>query len=307
MQYSTLNIKPGQTIAQALDSLHEHLQQYDVYFGHGTDNAWDESVQLILAAAHLPADSDSKVLEFSLDAQAVAAIVAMAEARVVLQTPLPYLTGKAWFAGLEFRCDQRAIIPRSPLAELILDRFAPWYSGPEPTRILDLCCGGGCIGLAVAHYFPGATVDLVDIDAQALALARENAVLLGLQDRVNIYPSDVFAGIADNTRFDIIVSNPPYVNAPDLAAMPAEYHHEPALALGSGEDGLDLTHRLLAQAGQYLTPEGALFVEMGYSWPALESAYPRVPFTWLEFEHGGEGVFTLSGRQWQHYRESWRG
>ncbi|MCP5164475.1 MAG: 50S ribosomal protein L3 N(5)-glutamine methyltransferase [Pseudomonadales bacterium] len=294
------------TIGQALDYCSARLQDSAACFGHGTDNPWDEAVQLVLAVADLPLDADDGVLPHPLDAAAWARIESLLEQRIEDHVPLPYLLGRAWFAGLQFACDPRAIIPRSPIAELVLNDFQPWYSGPPLRRVLDLCCGGGCIGLAVAHYYPDVEVDLVDIDAAALQLARENAAALGLASRVNIIESDLFAALAGR-RYDLIISNPPYVDREDLAALPAEYLHEPALALGSGSDGLDLTRRLLAAAADHLEETGLLVVEVGNSWPALEQAYPKVAFTWLEFEHGGHGVFALSARELQDYDASWRG
>jgi ribosomal protein L3 glutamine methyltransferase len=226
--------------------------------------------------------------------------------RITEHLPLPYLLGRAWFAGLEFYCDPRAIIPRSPIAELILHGFQPWYGGPQPRRVLDLCCGGGCIGLAVAHYFPGVEVDLLDIDPGALDLARENVALLGLGQRVNVVQSNLFDALRE-VRYDLILSNPPYVDASDLASMPAEFHHEPELALGSGPDGLVLTRSILARAADFLHDTGLLVVEVGNSWTALEQAYPTVPFTWVEFEQGGHGVLALSARELQDYSASLRG
>ncbi|MFK7977068.1 MAG: 50S ribosomal protein L3 N(5)-glutamine methyltransferase [Halioglobus sp.] len=299
-------IAAGKSIASVLNAVADYFEHSNVYFGHGTDNAWDEAVQLVMGAAGLPANSGEDVLGELIDAVTASRISSLVSTRVIQQIPLPYLLEKAWFAGLEFKCDRRAIIPRSPMAELVLNAFEPWVVIDGPLRVLDLCCGGGSIGLAVAYYFPNARVELVDLDEDAVALARENAVLLGVEDRVTIYPSDLFSAVAEDAVFDIVLSNPPYVNAADLSAMPAEYHHEPAMALGSGEDGLNLTHQILARAGDFLAPGGSLFVELGYSWPALELAYPLVPFTWLEFEQGGEGVFTLTAEQWQHYSESWR-
>ena len=257
-------------------------------------------MQLVLSVADLPLDSDDGVLPHPLDDEAFARLHALLQRRITEHLPTPYLLGRAWFAGLEFRCDQRAIIPRSPIAELILHDFQPWYSGPEPRRILDLCCGGGCIGLAVAHYFPGVEVDLLDIDPEALDLARENVAKLGLGNRVRVLQSNLFDALED-VRFDLILSNPPYVDATDLATMPAEFHHEPELALGSGPDGLDLTRSILAGAANFLNDTGLLVVEVGNSWTALEEAYPRLPFTWLEFERGGHGVFALSARELQDY------
>lgn len=294
---------PPRTIGEALNYCHDALVAGGVYFGHGTDNAWDESVQLVLSLADLPVDVDRGVLGEPLPADFATRLDALLRRRIQDRVPAAYLTERAWFAGLEFLCDERALVPRSPLAELIEHDFEPWYTGPTPTRILDLCCGGGCIGLAAAWYQPNAQVDLLDLDVHALELAGENAAHLGLSGRVQVRTSDLFDA-ADPGGYDLILANPPYVNAPDLAAMPAEYRHEPAVGLGSGADGLDVTRRILARAGAYLRPHGVLFVEVGNSWPALEAAYPDVPFTWIEFERGGEGVFTLRAAEWQEYRES---
>ena len=280
------------TIGQALTWCAEQLEASGAYFGHGTDNAWDEAVQLVLSVADIPLDAGDGVLPHPLLPPQWAQVESLMRRRIDERVPLPYLLGRAWFAGLLFRCDERAIIPRSPIAELIEHGFAPWYAGPPVQRVLDLCCGGGCIGLAAAAHLPQARVDLLDLDPQALQLAQENAAQLGLERRVEILQSDLFAAV-QGRRYDIIVSNPPYVDADDLATMPAEYHHEPELALGSGQDGLRLTRRILEAAGEYLEPHGLLVVEVGNSWPALERAYPRLPFTWVEFERGGHGVFAL--------------
>ncbi len=288
------------TVGQALQYCHEALANSDVTFGHGTDNPWDEAVQLVLSVADLPLDADDGVLPHPLDDDAFARMQALLRRRTTEHLPLPYLLGRAWFAGLEFRCDQRAIIPRSPIAELIQRDFQRWYSGPEPRRLLDLCCGGGCIGLAAAHYFPQMEVDLLDIDAAALDLARENVAQLGLGNRVRVLQSNLFDALGDE-RYDLIISNPPYVDALDLASMPAEFHHEPELALGSGADGLDLARLILAEAPNFLKESGLLIVEVGNSWVALEEAYPRLPFTWVEFEHGGHGVFALSAGELRDY------
>jgi len=293
------------TVGQAMQFCSAALESSDVFFGHGIDNAWDEAAQMVLAVADLPLDSDDGVLPHPFDDRAMARLRDLLQRRITEHTPLPYLLGKSWFAGLEFRCDPRAIIPRSPIAELILNAFQPWYRGAGPSRILDLCCGGGCIGLAAAHYFPEAHVDLLDNDSAALALAQENAALLGLEGRIRIIESNLFDALGV-VNYDLILSNPPYVNAADLAAMPAEFYHEPGQALGSGADGLDLTRRILSRADAFLRDDGLLIVEVGNSWPALEDAYPQVPFTWIEFEHGGEGVFTLTARELQEYLTSWR-
>lgn len=292
-----------QTIGEALQYCSETLAASDAHYGHGTDNPWDEAVQLVLSLADLPMDSRDGVLPHAVDAHFMARLKSLMGQRIERHIPMPYLLGKAWFAGLEFICDERALVPRSPIAELILSGFQPWYSGPQPLRVLDLCCGGGCIGLAVAHYYPDAHVDLLDVDEGALSLATENAEQLGLQKRVSIIKSDLFSTLQQQ-KYDLILSNPPYVNATDLAAMPQEYHHEPEVGLGSGNDGLQLTRTILAQAGSYMQSGGLLVVEVGNSGEALEQQFPQVPFTWLEFEHGGDGVFALSQQEWQDYRES---
>lgn len=294
------------TLGAAIEYCFESLQNSDAYYGHGTDNPWDEAVQLVLSVVELPLDADDGVLPHPVSQDHWRCIEQLLDRRIEEHQPLPYLLGRAWFAGLEFVCDDRAIVPRSPIAELILHDYSPWYSGPAPRRILDLCCGGGCIGLAAAHYNPDARVDLVDLDGRALELARENRVKLGLEERVTVYQSDLFTAVPTQ-RYDLILSNPPYVDAADLASMPAEYHCEPELALGSGPDGLHLTRQILAQAGKYLAESGLLVIEVGNSWTALEAAYPSVPFTWLEFEHGGHGVFALTASELQEYSASLRG
>ena len=210
-----------ETVGEALQYCVNALEISDVFYGHGTDNAWDEALQLVLSVSQLPLDSSDEVLPRTLDSSERQQLKALLERRVVEHIPLPYLLGRAWFAGLEFKCDERAIIPRSPIAELILNEFKPWYSGAEPRRILDLCCGGGCIGLAAAYHFPELQVDLADLDESALQLARENTDQLGLAERVCIRQSNLFEAM-DSIKYDIILSNPPYVNASDIASMPAE-------------------------------------------------------------------------------------
>lgn len=301
----TANDRP-RTIGEALQYCAGQLEASDVFFGHGTDNAWDEAVQLVLGVADLPLDSGEGVMPHPLDDAGFATLDAMLRRRVENHEPLPYILGRAWFAGLEFLCDRRAIIPRSPIAELILHGFKPWYGGPQPQRLLDMCCGGGCIGLAAAHYWPQLTVDLVDLDENALALATDNVKLLGLEQRCSIVRSNLFDELTPQC-YDLIVSNPPYVNREDLAAMPAEYHHEPALALGSGPDGLALTRQILQRAAGFLSPDGLLIVEVGNSWEDLEKHYPQLPFTWLEFEHGGHGVLAITAKELQQYSTSFTG
>lgn len=272
------------------------FEQAQLHFGHGTDNAWDEALHLIFGTLQLDWDSDPSILDCVLEDAEKSAVVNNVRRRVEERIPVPYLTGRAWFAGLEFKIDRRAIIPRSPIAELIEEEFSPWYPGTKISRVLDLCCGSGCIGLGVAAWLPDTRVDLADIDADALALARENTDLLKLEDRVELISSDLFVGLRGR-QYDLIVTNPPYVDDVDIASMPAEYSFEPSLALGSGSDGLNAIREILSQAVHHLSPDGLLVAEVGNSWESLERAFPDVPFTWIELQRGGHGVFVLTARE----------
>lgn len=268
------------------------LHAAGVFFGHGTDNAWDESLQMVLHVIHMRWSEDTRLLSCRLsrfEREAVAALVAR---RINERIPVAYLTGEAMFAGLPFTVDERVLVPRSPIGELIEREFQPWLQA-SPARILDLCTGSGCIGIACALAFPNAQVVLSDISADALAVAESNIARYQLDGQVFTVQSDGLSGLSGQL-FDLIVSNPPYVDAQDLASMPPEYLCEPSIGLGSGHDGLDFTRQLLAQAANHLTDQGVLIVEVGNSWEALELAFPQLPFTWLEFERGGHGVFMLT-------------
>ncbi|MCX2802353.1 50S ribosomal protein L3 N(5)-glutamine methyltransferase [Microbulbifer thermotolerans] len=265
-----------------------------LYFGHGTDNAWDEAVALVMHRLHLPLDSKPEVLHARLTMEERREVMAILERRVEERLPAPYLTREAHFCGLTFYVDERVLVPRSPIAELIRNGFQPWLRS-EPLAVLDLCCGSGCIGIACAEAFPEARVDLGDIDAGAVEVAKINIKRHQMNDRVRAVQSDLFSGLR-GLSYDLIVCNPPYVDARDLAEMPEEYRAEPEIALGSGEDGLDFTRRLLREAANHLQSDGLLVCEVGNSWEALEAAFPQVPFTWPEFEHGGHGVFII-GRE----------
>ena len=268
-----------------------YFGEANIWFGHGTDNAWDEAVVLVCAALHLPVDSNPNIFDARLTDVEKLRVLELLERRVSERLPAPYITGEAWFAGLKFKVDERVLVPRSPVAELIEQDFMPWLAD-EPERILDLCTGSGCIGIACAYQFPEASVDLSDISQDALAVAELNIAAHQVSERVRTLLSDGFEGIEG--RYDLIVSNPPYVDNGDLTAMPEEYRREPAMALASGADGLDFTRLALAQAAEYLTETGILVMEVGNSWVTLAETYPDIPFTWLELERGGHGVFVLT-------------
>jgi len=265
-------------------------------FGHGTDNALDEAVSLVLHALHLPPDLPPSYFQARLTPIEREVVLALLRRRVEERVPAAYLIQRAWFAGLEFYLDDRVLVPRSPFAELIEKELHPWVDPHQVGRVLDLCTGSGCIGIAVAVHLSHTEVDLTDLSEPALAVARRNVAEFGLDERVRVCDSDLFDALAGE-RYDLILSNPPYVAAAELAALPLEYQREPALGLAGGHDGLDLVRRILRDARHHLEPEGTLIVEVGNSAAALERAYPEVPFLWLEFERGGEGVFLLTAEQ----------
>lgn len=268
------------------------LKRARVAFGHGTDNPWDEAAALVLHGAGLPLNSDARVYGRPVPARARVRISRLVERRVRQRIPAPYLIGRTYFAGLEFRTDRRALIPRSPIAELIETRFHPWVKASRVRRILDIGTGCGCIAIACARYFPRARVVATDLSPAALALARDNARRLRVRSRVRFCRADLFPPPSSG-QFDLIVSNPPYVGMREYATLPREYRHEPSNALLSGRDGLEAVRRILGRARTFLTRGGILIVEVGNSAAALERAFPRVPFLWLTFNRGGGGVFVL--------------
>ncbi|WP_304526641.1 50S ribosomal protein L3 N(5)-glutamine methyltransferase [Halomonas sp. I5-271120] len=276
---------------------------HGLHFGHGTASPWDEAVALTLGALHLPWDVDPSVLEARLLPMERRRIVGLVRSRIETRRPLPYLLGEAFFAGVAFNVDERVLIPRSPIAELIEDGFSAWFPEEPPARVLDLCCGSGCIGIATALHLPTAEVDLADISADALEVAKANITRHDVGARVRAVASDVFDSLGGQ-RYDLIVSNPPYVDARDLATMPAEFGHEPTLALGAGDDGLNIVRRILREARSLLSDDGVLIVEVGNSDHHLEAAFPEVPFLWLEFERGGQGVFVLTAQELDAYAAS---
>ncbi|MBV7315015.1 50S ribosomal protein L3 N(5)-glutamine methyltransferase [Shewanella sp. NIFS-20-20] len=268
-----------------------------IFYGHGTDNAWDEAVSLVFHALHLPDEVGQQVIHANLTSSEKHKIVELILRRVRERLPVPYLTNVARFAGLDFYVDERVLVPRSPIGEMIANRFEPWLYNKSVNRVLDLCTGSGCIAIACAYEFEDAEVDAVDISEDALDVAQINIEGLGVMERVFPIQSDMFAAIPVGPQYDLIVSNPPYVDADDLSDMPAEFHHEPELGLASGRDGLDLTKRILANAADYLTEDGVLVVEVGNSMVHLMEQFPEVPFTWVSFNHGGDGVFVLTRDQ----------
>ena len=269
-----------------------YLEEAGVWFGHGTDNALDEAAWLVSHALGLAPDFAAEMLPRPLSEAEKAEVAALLRRRVEERLPAAYLTGKAWFAGLPFYVDLRVLVPRSPIAELILKGFRPWLAPERIERVLDLCTGSGCIAIATATALPRAQVDASDISPGALDVALRNVREHALEERVRLFESDLFAGLPPR-RYDLIVSNPPYVDAEDMAALPEEYRREPELGLAAGDDGLSLVLPMLRDAPAFLRDEGVLIVEVGNSAEALARRFPQVPFVWLDFEYGGEGVFLL--------------
>ncbi|HQS99974.1 MAG: ribosomal protein L3 N(5)-glutamine methyltransferase [Hydrogenophilales bacterium 16-64-46] len=264
-----------------------------LFFGHGSDNAFDEAAYLILATLKLPLDRLEPFLDASLTHGEAESLKAVIERRVRDRVPAAYLTGEAWLAGHRFVVDERVIVPRSFIAELLADQLSPWVEDADGVaNVLDLCTGSGCLAILAAEAFGQAQIDAVDLSADALAVAAQNVADYGLASRIRLVESDLFAALGDR-RYDVIISNPPYVNAESVAALPPEYRAEPALALGSGADGLDATRAILAAAPAHLNPGGVLVVEIGHNRDALEAAYPALPFTWLDTAGGDQFVFLL--------------
>jgi ribosomal protein L3 glutamine methyltransferase len=262
-------------------------------FGHGSENAYDEAAYLILHTLHLPLDTLEPFLDANLTAQEKASLLELLKRRVEQKIPAAYLTHEAWLGEFKFFVDERVIVPRSFIAELLRERLFPWVADADnTTMVLDLCTGSGCLAILAAHAFPNAIVDAVDLSSDALQVAQHNVADYHLLERINLIQSDMF-GLLFGKKYDIIISNPPYVDAVSVAALPAEYLHEPKLALGSGTDGLDATREILEHAAEHLTPHGILIVEIGHNRDALEAAYPDLPFTWLEVSAGDQFVFLL--------------
>jgi ribosomal protein L3 glutamine methyltransferase len=283
------------TLATVADFIRYGASRFNaarLHFGHGTDNAADEARVLVLHALHLDHNTPDSLLSSVLTASEKHDVLALLNRRIVERKPSAYLTQQAWFAGLEFHVDERVLVPRSPIAELIERGFSPWLDGGAVTRVLDLCTGSGCIAIACAYAFPDARVDATDCSPAALEVAAENRRRHGLEDRVELIAGDLFEGVGGR-RYDVIVSNPPYATDEEVAALPPEHRHEPRLGLAAGQDGLDVVRRIVASARSFLAPDGVLVVEVGGGAAVVEATWPELPFTWLEFERGGDGVFML--------------
>ena len=277
-----------------------------LHYGHGTDNAVDDALTLVLHALHLQHGLAPELFSAQLTREEKQRVFDLLSQRYEKRIPVPYLTNEAMFAGLSFYVDERVLVPRSPIAELIEQQFEPWVDPDNVGHILDMCTGSACIAISCALAFPYAQVDAVDISTDALAVAQKNIERHGMDGLLNIYESNLFSNLPAQ-RYDIIVSNPPYVSAEEMTSLPEEFSHEPELGLVSGEDGLDACIEILAEAGNRLNDDGILVVEVGNSAGALADRFPEVPFLWLDFERGGEGVFLLTAEQVKEHHEEFAG
>ena len=278
------------------------FEKAGLYYGHGMGNALDEAVFIALSTLKLPLNIAESYFDSRLTTAEREEILTLYQRRITERVPAAYLTHEAWFAGLKFYINESVLVPRSPIAELIEERFSPWIEAENVDSILDLCTGSGCIGIACAYAFDWAEVDLADISPAAIEIAQKNIDNHQLQDQVTVYQSDLFAALQGKT-YDIIVTNPPYVDAVDMSILPDEFKREPELGLAAGDDGLDLVKVILKQAANHLNPGGILVVEVGNSQYALEELLPQVGFYWLEFERGGQGIFLLTHEQLLEYQE----
>lgn len=274
--------------------------RHDLYYGHGTDNAWDDIFSLVTGALSLPADSEPWLLQARLTLDEKEQLAELLTKRIVHNIPVPYLIHQSTFCGLPFYVDERVLIPRSPIAELINQQFSPWIAPDQVERVLDLCTGSACIAIACGYAFPDAWVDAVDISSEALEVAAINRERHQMEEDLNLILSDCWENLP-SVQYDIIVSNPPYVGEAEMQTLPAEYRHEPVLALQAENNGLLIVEKILSNAHHYLSEQGILVVEVGNSEEALVDAYPDLPFTWLDFENGGQGVFLLTKQQLSDY------
>lgn len=290
------------TLIEALTSIRDWIrytvsqfEASDVFYGHGADNSYDEAIWLVMSGLRLPHDTLENFLDATTTLTERQHLAQLIEKRVKKHTPTAYLVNEAWLHDYKFYVDERVIVPRSFIAELLLDdSLAPWVEFPEMVEsAVDICTGSGCLGVLLAHAYPNAAVDAIDISPDAIAVSNVNIANYGLEEQVTAIQSDMFTALKGKT-YDAIISNPPYVDEPSMAKLPMEYRNEPQLALGSGTDGLDHTHTLLREAANYLTDEGVLIVEIGHNRDALHDAYPNIPFTWLDTSGGDQFVFIIT-------------
>jgi ribosomal protein L3 glutamine methyltransferase len=277
------------------------FERAGLVFAHGTDNAIDEAASLVMHALQIGYDQPDEVLDTEITQAERLRVEQLLEQRISTRKPAAYLLHEAWFANLPFYVDERVLIPRSPIAELVEAQFAPWIKPGQVSRILDMCTGSGCIGIACAHAFPDAVVDLTDLSSEALDVAQENISRYHLESRVNTVKSDVFAALHGRV-YDIIVANPPYVPLEEMQQLAPEFAHEPSTGLLAGSDGLDIVIHILKHAASHLRDHGILVVEVGHTQELLLACYPQVPFMWFDFEYGGTGVFMLDAEQLRHYQ-----
>lgn len=296
-------------VLTTLTSLRDYIRwaasrfsEADISFGHGTATALDEAVALVLYSVHQPYDLAESYFDAALTLSERQDIITLIERRINRRIPAAYLTHEALFAGLSFYVDERVLVPRSPIAELIEQRFSPWVDAEHVGRILDLCTGSACIAIVCAYAFPQAYIDAVDLSADALDVARINVEKHQLNDEVTLYQSDLFKQLPP-ARYDVIVSNPPYVSLDEWSALAPEFHAEPDMGFKGGETGLDIVLRILVEAKAYLAEQGVLIIEVGSSAQTLQDMFPGVPFYWLNFERGGDGVFLLTAEQLYDYEE----
>ena len=281
------------TVRDCLRFSVSRFNEAELFFGHGSENAYDEAAYLILHTLNLPLDRLDPFLDARLTQSEIYDVLDVIERRTEQRIPAAYLTNQAWLGDLSFYVDERVIVPRSFIAELLREQLAPWINDAENVgKVLDMCTGSGCLAILAAHAFPNAHIDAVDLSADALDVAQYNVTDYTLEDRVSLIESDLFAKLKGK-KYDLIISNPPYVDAPSVAALPQEFKYEPKLALGSGVDGLNATRVILEHAAEHLTKDGILVVEIGHNRDALEAAFPNLPFTWLEVNAGDEFVFLL--------------
>jgi ribosomal protein L3 glutamine methyltransferase len=285
-------------LSTCIDNAAKQLDNAGVFFGHGTDNSWDEAAWLILHSLGIAVDEEADLnLEVSTSQQA--AIDALLKQRIESRKPAAYLTGTAWFAGVPFHTAEGVIVPRSHIGGFLLENGRPWIKPGSVKHILDLCTGSGCIAVAAAMVFPDASVDATDIDPKALALAEKNIKEYEMEDRIQLIESDIYQNLS--AVYDLILSNPPYVPADEIAHFPAEYQHEPTAAFDGGPDGLDLVHKILQSASEFLAPDGHIVIEVGESWTTLEQAYPKVAFNWLETGVEDSGLFIMDKAELDQY------